>query len=157
MCAPVGDGACAIVLRGATASAQGPVLSGVGYDLEPHALGDRDLMHWHGLERALRRACKTAGLEREHAHFDVAEPSCLFAYEEELFIAAAGLGDHTAVSLDGGLLAGCVPVVAGMSRLAAAARQLRGAEGCDRRALAHGTWGPAAQGQIVAILEGASL
>lgn len=157
MCAPMGDGACAIVLRGAAASAQGPVLGGVGYDLEPHALGDRDLTHWHGLERALRRACKTAGLEREHTHFDFAEPSCLFAHEEELFIAAAGLRDDTEVSADGGLLAGCVPVVAGMSRLAAAARQLRGAEGGGRRALAHGTWGPAAQGQIVAILEGTPL
>jgi acetyl-CoA acetyltransferase len=153
----MGDGASAIVLRGATASARGPVLSGVGYDLEPHALGDRDLTHWRGLERAVRRACKTAGLEREHTHFEFAEPSCLFAHEEELFIAAAGLRDDTEVSADGGLLAGCVPVVAGMSRLAAAARQLRGAEGGGRRALAHGTWGPAAQGQIVAILEGAPL
>ncbi len=149
----MGDGASAIVLRSRATGAQGPLLSGVGYDLEPHALGDRDLTRWNGLERALRRACNTARLERDHAYFDFAEPSCLFAYEEELFAAAAGLGDAAQLCHDGGLLAGCVPVVAGMSRLAAATRQLDGVKG--QRALAHGIWGPAAQGQVVAIVESA--
>ena len=157
MCAPMGDGACAIVLRGAATGAQGPVLRGIGYDLEPHALGDRDLTHWHGLERALQRACKTAELQRAYAHFDFAEPSCLFAHEEELFTAAVKLREDTEISADGGLLAACVPVVAGMSRLATATRQLRGAEDGGRRALVHGTWGPVAQGQVVAILEGTPL
>lgn len=153
MCAPMGDGASAVVLRAAKKGLRGPVLSGVGYDLEPHALGDRDLTRWSGMERALDRACKAAGYGDRRPDFDLAEPSCLYPHEEELFIAAASLGDETEISPDGGLLAGYVPVVAGLSRLAAATRYLRD-KNAGARALVHGTWGPAAQGQVVAIMNG---
>jgi acetyl-CoA acetyltransferase len=155
MCAPLGDGACAVVLRAAGEGMDGPLLRGVGHDLEPHALGDRDLGHWSGLARALDRACAMADLTPEDADFDLAEPSCLYPHEEELFLAAAGLPDGALVSPDGGLMAGCVPVVAGLSRLAAAARWLRLAGNEGKRALAHGSWGPAGQGQVVAVLDGA--
>ncbi len=157
MCAPLGDGACAVVLSAATGVQKGPVLAGVGYDLEPHALGDRDLTCWSGLERALDRAGRVAGLGPGKSTFDLAEPSCMFAHEEELFKAATGLADDADISTDGGLLAGCVPIVAGLSRLATAARRLGEPKRHDQRALAHGTWGPVAQGQVVAILEGASI
>ncbi|MCP5000451.1 MAG: lipid-transfer protein, partial [Hyphomicrobiales bacterium] len=82
---------------------------------------------------------------------------CFFAYEEELFSVAAGLGEDVDISPSGGLLAGCVPVVAGLSRMAEAALRLSEMEGTRHRALTHGTWGPAAQGQVVALLEGAAL
>ncbi len=150
MCAPLGDAACAVVL-----SAQGnrtPVrLAGLGWDLEAHSLGDRDLSRWDGLARAFGRACGVARIEPREHRFDLAEPSCLYPHEEELFRKATGFGDEILLSPEGGLFPGTAPVVAGLSRLAAAARHMR--EGGVKRALAHGAWGPAGQGQAVAVLE----
>jgi len=150
MCAPLGDAACAVVL-----SVQGrrtPVrLAGLGWDLEAHSLGDRDLSRWDGLARAFGRACGAAGIGTGVPVFDLAEPSCLYPHEEELFRKATGFGGETLISPEGGLFPGTAPVVAGLSRLAAAARRMR--EGGAKRALAHGAWGPAGQGQAVAVLE----
>jgi len=153
ICAPLGDGACAVVLQAAK-DADGPVLRGAGHDLEPHALGDRDLSNWLGLTRALERAADASGLPSNAGGFDLAEPSCFYPHEEELFLAATGINGDTIISPDGGLMAGCVPVVAGMSRLAAAVRWLRQSENAGKRALAHGHWGPAGQAQTVVILDG---
>ena len=153
MCAPLGDAACAVVLtaHAPARSARVPVrLAGIGWDLEPHSLGDRDLRRWDGLQRAFARACGVAGIEPGKEGFDLAEPSCLYPHEEELFGRATGIGDATAVSPDGGLFPGTAPVVAGLSRLVAAARRMR--EGRVKRALAHGAWGPAGQGQAIAVL-----
>lgn len=157
MCAPLGDAACAVVLaaHAPQRSAGIPVrLTGSGWDLEPHSLGERELRRWDGLSRAFARACGVAGIEPGKECFDLAEPSCLYPHEEELFRLATGIGGTTAISPEGGLFPGTAPVVAGLSRLAAAARSLR--EGGARRALAHGAWGPAGQGQAVAVLEAAA-
>lgn len=154
MCAPLGDGACAVVLRAETGKAKNGAirLTGIGHDLAPHALGDRDLTRWDGLARACARAYEDAGITDPAAAIDLAEPSCFYAHEEELFARAAGIGDRAARSPSGGLFGGTAPVVAGLSRLAAAAAHMRGDESC-RAALAHGAWGPAGQGQAVAVLE----
>jgi len=139
---------------------EGPVVVAVGGGhgqaaaLEAHAPGDRDLADWAGLRRAFGRACRDAGVAAPAAWFDLAEPSCLFPHEEELFRRATGLADSVTISPGGGLLAGAAPVAAGLSRLVASARRLRA--GAAHRALAHGAWGPAGQGQAVAILEAAS-
>ena len=154
MCAPLGDAACAVLLtvqvpvRGARIPVR---LVGTGWDLEPHSLGDRELSRWDGLRRAFERACSTAGIEPGAESFELAEPSCLYPHEEELFGRATGIGGATEISSAGGLFPGTAPVVAGLSRLATAARRMR--EGGAKRALAHGTWGPAGQGQAVAVLE----
>lgn len=150
-CAPLADGATAIVLRAAGPSEPGVHLGGVGFDLSPHALGDRALTEWDGLRRAWARALAVHGTRPT---LDVAEPSCVFAYEEDLFRHALELDPETEVSPGGGLFAGFVPVAAGLSRLAAVVRALRGPGGL-RAGVAHGTWGPAGQGQAVAILEAA--
>lgn len=152
MCAPLADGACAIVLRMA-ADADGPRIAGVGHDMAPHALGDRQLTAWDSAARACSRAYVTAGLADGDRAFDLVEPSCAYAHEEELFMAAAGV-EAGAVSPTGGLFAGAIPVVAGMSRLAAAVRRMRTDAVC-RRALVHGTWGPAGQAHAAAVLEAA--
>ncbi len=148
MCAPLGDSACAIVLG---AAGGGAVITGAGHDLSPHHPGERELNRWEGLERACRRAYAEGAVGDPSATFDVAEPSCLFPHEEELFTAAAGIGDGTAVSPRGGLFTGTAPVAAGLSRLIAAAEATTA--GRARRALAHGTWGPAGQGQAVMVME----
>lgn len=157
MAAPLGDGACAVVLTSRPVpDREEPVvrLAGAGWDLEPHSPGERDLARWEGLRRACARACAAAGLDPADPGLELAEPSCLFAHEEELFRAATGLGEEVALSPGGGLFAGAVPVVAGLSRLVAAARAVRA--GSARRALAHGTWGPAGQAHAVAVLEAAA-
>ncbi len=66
-----------------------------------------------------------------------------------------GAGSAAVLSPTGGLFAGAVPAAGGLSRLVAATAALRG---LDRpgRALVHGAWGPAGQGQVVAILEGSA-
>lgn len=153
MCAPLGDGASAVILTAKPPAVAAPRLTGAGWDLDAHALGDRDLRRWDGLARAYRRACQVAGDAPADATFDLAEPSCFHAHEEELFLAATGIA-AASISPTGGLFAGTAPVVAGLSRLAAAARSLRDRPGL-RRALAHGCWGPAGQGQAVAFLEAA--
>lgn len=152
MCAPMGDGACAVVLAAASDGLPGVRLVGGGWDLDAHDLGDRDLSRWDGLARAYRRACASAGVAPERAGFDLAEPSCFYAHEEELFCAALGL-KIGALSPAGGLFAGSAPIAAGLSRLIAAARALRRGEAGN--AMAHGSWGPAGQGQAVALLEAA--
>lgn len=153
MCAPLADGAVAVVLRSdRDLDPSGLRLTGIGFDLAPHAPGDRDLTVPEGLRRAWRRALATAG--RGTSEIDLAEPSCLFPHEEELFIEATGLRDGVLLSPEGGLFAGAVPVAAGLSRLVAAVRGLRRGR-LLRSAVAHGAWGPAGQGQAVAILEAA--
>ncbi|MFQ5516440.1 MAG: hypothetical protein ACE5E8_02600 [Acidimicrobiia bacterium] len=148
MCAPLGDSACAVVLG---AEGRGAVITGAGHDLSPHHPGERQLSRWDGLERACRRAYATAGIGDPSTAFDIAEPSCLFPHEEELFTAAAGIGTGTMISPGGGLFPGTAPVAAGLSRLIAAAEAVAGSEA--NRVLAHGTWGPAGQGQAVLVVE----
>jgi len=154
MAAPLGDGACAMVLRAAAAGGRDEAsvrLAGAGWDLEPHSPGERDLARWQGLERACARACSDAGLDPADPGLELAEPSCLFAHEEELFRAAARIGEDVPLSPGGGLFAGAAPVAAGLSRLVACVRSIRA--GAARRALAHGAWGPAGQAHAVAVLE----
>jgi acetyl-CoA acetyltransferase len=161
MCAPLADGAVAVVLRVRGRDRPGPAvrLAGVGYDLGPHAPGDRDLRSWDGLRRACGRAFAHAGLggDGSPVPIDLYEPSCAYPHEEELFRSAASASPDALLSPTGGLWAGLTPVAAGLSRAAAATRWLRERPGAGTaRALAHGTWGPAGQGQVVAVLEASS-
>ncbi len=154
MCAPEADSACALVLTVAGHGASGVTLTGVGHDLAVHSMGDRDLSRWAGLSRACERAYKTADLG-ESPKFDVLEPSCRYPHEEELFLAASGLSRETMLSPSGGLFGGAAPIASGLSRVIAAKRWLSENDG-TKLALAHGTWGPAGQGQAVVVLEATS-
>ena len=155
MCAPMGDGASACVLQRTDADSTPACeirITGIGHDLAPNALGDRDLTESAGLARACKRAYAMAGITHPTMELDLAEPSCIYPHEEELFRQAAQIDPEIIVSPQGGLFAGYVPVVAGLSRLIAAASYLQSNNDC-RRAIAHGHWGPAGQGQAVVILE----
>jgi len=148
--APLGDGACAVVLSGSVPSGAA-VITGTGHDLDAHYPGDRDLSTWSGLQRAAGRAYKKAGVSDPATAFAVAEPSCMFPHEEDLFVEATAIEQTTPLSPSGGLMEGTAPIVSGLTRLLAAARAIQGHPG--RRALAHGAWGPAGQGHAVAIVE----
>lgn len=174
MRAPDADGACAVVLT-ARPAASGPaggsdgdprgavegfprscvlrggghrrnvLLTGVGFDLDQHLPGDRDLTAWTSLTRAFDRALGSAGISPEE--IDFIEASCRYPHEAELFAAATGLqpGKWRAEAT--------IPVAAGLSRFIAATRALR-AESVPSTAhgLAHGAWGPAGQAHAVALL-----
>lgn len=150
MCAPLGDGACAVVL-GSESSEGSPLITGTGHDLDAHYPDSRNLTGWSGLERAAQRAYVQANIDDPADAFLVAEPSCMFPHQENLFVEATAIGTDTPLSPRGGLFAGTAPVTSGLGRLLAASRAVMGRPG--RRALAHGTWGPAGQGQAVAIVE----
>lgn len=201
MRAPDADGACAVVLRarpavsstegaGSDGGSRGAVecaprrsapsallrdvlLTGIGFDLDQHLPGDRDLIAWTSLTRAFGRALANAGVRLEE--IDLVRTSCRYPHEAELFAAATGL------ELSDWRPEPVVPVAAGLSRLIAATRTLRGVCGVSgavpdvatdtagraegdreaiapgnrgpRTALAHGTWGPAGQAHAVAVLQ----
>jgi acetyl-CoA acetyltransferase len=150
MCAPLGDGACAVILSDSRPNGA-VVITGTGHDLDSHYPGERDLRSWSGLARAARRAYRDAAISEPSSAFVVAEPSCMFPHEEALFVEATSVGPDTVLSPEGGLFGGTAPVVSGLSRLLAAARAIEGHPG--HKALAHGAWGPAGQGHAVAVLE----
>ncbi len=153
LAAPPADGACAVLMR---AEHPGSVrwLAG-GHDLAAHAPGERALGRRPGLRRAFERACDFGSLD-PRARLGLVEPSCRFPHVEELVCEALGPAcDGALVSPSGGLLGGDVPWAAGLGRLIDAVERLR-AEPALGRALAHGAWGPAGQGQVVALLEAAA-
>lgn len=155
MRAPLGDGAYAVLLQKETndsPSGRRIHITGLGNDLSPQGVWTDSPDSWAGLHRACARAYACANLNAAASSFDIVEPSCFYAHEEELFLAASGLAEDTPISTGGGLFAGVAPATAGLSRLIAAVRQIRERDDVSR-ALAHGSWGPAGQGQVVAILE----
>ena len=157
MRAPLGDGAYAAVLRKNGGDIR---LTGVGHDLSPHGLWDESSAQWVGLERAYQRARATSGVimqpgAADPSNIDLYEPSCHFAHEEELFRRACAVHESANVSPGGGLFAGVAPATGGLARFIASIRAMRD-DGDIARSLAHGTWGPAGQGQVVTILERAA-
>lgn len=159
MAVPAADAAVAVVLQALTPEADGPpvlpqnavFLTGVGFDLDAHELGDRDLSAWPGLTRALDRALTVASPahppgNRGRETFDVIEAGFRFPHEEDLFNTATSLRNT------GNPYRGAAPVAAGLGRLISVTRTLRAQPG---RGLAHGRWGPAGQAHAVAILESA--
>ncbi|MCZ7533556.1 MAG: hypothetical protein M5U23_09145 [Acidimicrobiia bacterium] len=154
MCAPVGDGACAVILGDPNIGdrnlgEEDVRIAGIGHDVGPHHLMIGELTDWAGLRRASQRAYTLAGVTKPT--FAIVEPSCLFPHEEELFVEAVGIGTTAPHSPGGGLFAGTAPVISGLSRLLRVVRALKGRTG--ERGLAHGTWGPAGQGQVVVVAE----
>ena len=150
MRAPLGDGAYAVVLRREAGDIR---LTGIGHDLSAHGLWDEGSTRWAGLERAFQRALATSGATS--SSIDLYEPSCHFAHEEGLFRAACGVESSATVSPGGGLFSGVAPATGGLARLISVVRSM-GIEKNIVRSLAHGTWGPAGQGQVVTILERAA-
>lgn len=167
---PVADGACALVLAATPHGGRtnGPPLRirGFGYAVEPHYLGDRDLADPAALRQAARQAYRMAGITNSRPEIQVAHVSEAFAYQELLWCEGLGLcgpgegprllmdgvtapGGALPVNPRGGLLAGVPPFVAGLDRLIWALEDVRAG---TPMALAHGTWGPAGQGQCVVIV-----
>ncbi len=154
--APLCDGACAVVLsRSGEKRGEGISIVGAGLCVEPHYLGDRDLLNCPALKKAAARAFVHAQLTPNDV--EIAEISAQFAHQEIIWRKALGLPESCKVNLSGGWFGGTTAasignpyVVAGLERVIQAyeALQLGGAY----TALAHGAWGPAGQGHGVVIL-----
>ncbi len=147
-------------------------LTGFGTCMDSYFLGDRDLTSNFALKNAARRAYARASIADPRTAFDIVELTDACAYQlpmwaEGIGIAGDGSGgawidaggpDKHHVKLSGGMLAGNPIMLGGLARAMEAVLQLQGqaknrqVEGA-KRALAHGTTGPAGQHQAVIILE----
>ena len=149
-CAPISDGAAAIVLAAGERARQvceRPVwIRGIDHRIEPHALGARDLAS----SPSTRLAGEKAGVGR--GPVDVAELHAPFTHQEWILREALGLGDEVVINPSGGALAANPMMAAGLVRIGEAARRI--AEGKARRAVAHATSGPCLQQNLVCVLEG---
>jgi acetyl-CoA acetyltransferase len=146
-CAPVGDGAAAVVLAaGDTARRLSPRpawISGFAHRVESPGLGQRDLTTSASTEAA-GRAAGAAGV-------DTAELHAPFTHQEILLSRALGLGDGTRINPSGGALCANPMFAAGLSRIGHAAREVTA--GRAKRALGHATSGPALQQNLVCVME----
>jgi acetyl-CoA acetyltransferase len=149
-CAPISDGASAIVLaagdRARELCKRPAWIRGVAHIVEPMDLGVRDLTRSRSTEMAAAKAGVWKG------GVDVAELSAPFTHQEILVERALGLGATTTVNPSGGALAGNPMMAVGLSRVGEAARRIW--DGSASRAVAHATSGPCLQQNLVCVLEG---
>lgn len=149
-CPPISDGTAAIVLaagdRARKACARPAWIRGIDHRIEPHALGARDLTRSPSTTLAGERAGVRAG------RIDVAEIHAPFTHQEIILRDALGLDAGVDVNPSGGALSANPIMVAGLSRIGAAARRVM--DGSARRAVAHATSGPCLQQNLVCVLEG---
>ena len=153
-CAPVSDGASAVLLATGSRAAQiqkRPAwIRGFAHICEPQDLGARDLLR----SRSTELAAAHAGLGR--ARVDVAELAAPFTHQEILVERALGLDADdggTVINPAGGALAGNPIMAVGLSRIGEAAARVW--DGRADRAVAHATAGPCLQQNLVCVLEGA--
>jgi acetyl-CoA acetyltransferase len=150
-CPPISDGAAAIVLaagdRARRACARPAWIRGIDHRIEPHSLGARDLTRSPSTALAGERAGVRAGRK-----IDVAELHAPFTHQEIILRDALELDPGVDVNPSGGALSANPIMVAGLSRIGAAARRVM--DGSARRAVAHATSGPCLQQNLVCVLEG---
>jgi len=173
---PVTDWAVGILLcceERAREFTNNPVyLTGFGSCMDSYFLGDRDLTSNFALKKAAKRAYRMAGVTDPKKEFDIAELNDPLAYQLPMWAEGLGLtGDAQGgkwvesgaldtwhVNLSGGMLNGNPIMLGGLARATEAILQLKGEAG-DRqvegakKALAHGTTGPAGQHHAVIILD----
>jgi acetyl-CoA acetyltransferase len=149
-CAPISDGAAAIVLaagdRARELSERPAWIRGVEHIFEPQDLGVRDLCR----SRSTEIAAEKAGVGKDK--LDVAELSAPFTHQEILVERALGIGDETTVNPSGGALAGNPLMAVGLARIGEAAQRIT--DGSADRAVAHATSGPCLQQNLICVLEG---
>ncbi len=145
---PIADGAAAIILS-RPSSVPAPHLIGMGWALDEHYLGDRDLTDSPALREAARRAYTLADIDDPKRDITFVELSDQFDYQRKLW-ASVLFGKTSEVFETSEVSArGVPPFVAGLDRLIEVVLRLRKETGT---ALAHGCWGPCGQGQVVVVV-----
>ncbi|GAB3904974.1 thiolase domain-containing protein [Kibdelosporangium lantanae] len=146
-CAPVSDGAAAVILaaedRARELSSHPAWITGIAHRVDSPNLGGRDLT----TSPSTVAAARAAGL----GEVDVAELHAPFTHQELLLRQELEL-NGTRINPSGGPLAGNPMFAGGLIRIGEAARQI--SDGHATRALAHATSGPALQQNLVCVMEG---
>ncbi|HEY0542677.1 MAG TPA: thiolase domain-containing protein [Actinoallomurus sp.] len=146
-CAPVTDGAAAIVLatgdRARELCERPAWIRGADHRIEAHSLGARDL----GRSESATLAGQKAGAR----DVEVAELHAQFSHEELILREALGLGDDVRINPSGGPLAANPVMATGLIRVGEAASWIHRGEA--RRTLAHASYGPCLQSNLVCVLE----
>jgi acetyl-CoA acetyltransferase len=149
-CAPVTDGAAAIVLaagdRAREVRDHPAWITGLAHSIDPMSLGTRDLTRSPSAHRA-GSAADVAGVE-------VAELHAPFSHQELILRTELGLGDDVRVNPSGGALTSNPMFSSGGIRIGEAARQIW--SGSASRTLGHATSGPALQQNLVCVMAGQS-
>ena len=149
-CAPVTDGAAAIVLaagdRARDAADRPAWISGLAHHVDPLHLGTRDLTR----SPSAARAGAAAGI----GGVEVAELHAPFSHQELVLRRELGLADDVRINHSGGALAANPMFTAGLNRIGEAARRIW--DGSASSALGHATSGPALQQNLVCVMEGRS-
>ncbi len=147
-CAPVTDGAAAIVLaagdRARAVSDRPAWITGIAHSVDPQGMGTRDLTRAPSVAAAAR-AADLGGVE-------VAELHAPFSHQELVVRRELGLADDVAINPSGGPLSGNPMFTGGLVRIGEAARRVW--DGSARKVLAHATSGPALQQNLVCVMEG---
>jgi acetyl-CoA acetyltransferase len=152
-CAPIGDGAAAVIIAAADRArelcARPAWITGFEHRIDSGALGARDLLAVPSAAAA-GLACAAAGAAGADG-VDVAELHAPFTHQELLLRQALRLGDVVDVNPSGGALCGNPMFAAGLARIGMAARAVM--SGRAGRALGHATSGPALQQNLVCVME----
>jgi len=161
-CAPVTDGAAAIVLAAADhlpARAERPAwITGIAHSVDPLHLGGRDLTTAPSARRAAEAAgvstSSTSGDGSTSGLIEVAELQAPFSHQELILREEIGLGAGVRINPSGGALASNPMFTGGLIRIGEAARRVWTGEA--DRTLGHATSGPALQQNLVCVMEGRS-
>jgi acetyl-CoA acetyltransferase len=147
-CAPVSDGAAAIVIaagdRAREAQDRPAWITGFEHRIEPIALNARDL--------TISTSTAQAGQAAQLDGLDLAELHAPFSHQELVLRSALGLADDVTVNPSGGALTANPMFSAGLNRIGEAARRVWAGE--SDKALAHATAGPVLQQNLVLTMEG---
>jgi acetyl-CoA acetyltransferase len=147
-CAPITDGAAAIVLAAGDAArsrVKRPAwVRGIDHRVEPIHLGLRDL----AVSESTRLAGEKAGVA--DGPVDVAELHAPFSHQEVILANALGLGAETSINPSGGALSANAMMTAGLIRIGEVANRVMSGEA--QRGVAHATSGPCLQQNLVTVL-----
>ncbi len=146
-CAPVTDGASAVVLaagdRAREACDRPAWITGIAHHVDPLHLGHRDLTTSPSAARSAA-AVPLDGVE-------VAELHAPFSHQELVLRRELGLAEDVRINPSGGALAANPMFTAGLNRIGEAAARLW--DGSADAALGHATSGPALQQNLVCTME----
>ncbi|MEO6885641.1 MAG: thiolase domain-containing protein [Jatrophihabitantaceae bacterium] len=146
-CAPITDGASAIVLASAERAhefTEHPAfITGFEHRIESGHLGGRTLTD----SPSTRIAAAAAGING----VEVAELHSPFSHQELILRTALGLDESVRITPSGGALAGNPMFAAGLSRIGEAAQQIL--DGKAAKTLGHATSGPALQQNLLCVME----
>ncbi|KQY64321.1 MULTISPECIES: thiolase domain-containing protein [unclassified Nocardioides] len=149
-CAPVTDGASAIVLaaddRARDAAERPAWITGLAHNVDPLQLGARDLT----ASKSATRAAESAVID----DVEVAELHAPFSHQELILRHALGLASDVRINPSGGALTSNPMFTAGLNRIGEAADRIRNGE--VTRALGHATSGPLLQQNLVCVMDGAT-